>query len=232
MIASRRLINLAGTLLVVIALVAGTMLTALPIYLEARALNAQEKDVAATNQLLQAQIDGLRTQEAELPQLEQKLTDLRGQLPGIPQLDDITQLAVEAAEKAGFRIEKVEFGESVPFSPRDAAVVTSQLPQTATGVATEQDTANGGGTNDSNAGTITDPDSTPTTEPLTSETANQLQFPVTITVISTEKSSTSRFLDELGAGPRLLQIENINASSDDHGELTLTVVGLVFVSLT
>ncbi len=238
MIASRRLINLAGTLLVVIALVAGTMLTALPIYFEARALNAQEQDVAGSNQLLQAQIDALRVQEAELPQLERELTDLQDQLPSIPQLDDVTQLVVKAAGKAGARIESVEFGERVPFTPRDAAVVNGQLPQTATGVtpsATPEKAptdANVADT-DSGDGPTTDADTASAPAPATPANSNQLQFPVTITVSIADQQSANRFLDGLRVGPRLLQIESVTASSEkDDNELTLAVVGLVFVSLT
>jgi len=233
MIASRRLINLAGTLLVVITLVAGTMLTALPIYLEARTLNEHELDVAASNQLLQAQIDGLRAKEANLPQLEQELTYLHNQLPRIPQLDDATQLVVNAASKTGARLESVQFGGVAPFTARVAAVVTEQLPQTATDIASppaSADASDGdeGPTSVGNSATSEAESTTTSAEP---GTAQQLQVPVTITAILADQPSANRFLDGLRAGPRLLQIESINASSGEAGT-TLTVAGLVFVSLT
>ncbi|MGC4152800.1 MAG: hypothetical protein QM628_06940 [Propionicimonas sp.] len=234
--ASRRLINLAGTLLVVIALVAGTMLTALPIYLESRALNAQEWDVAAANQLLQTQIDALRVKESELPQVEQDLAELHAQFPGIPQLDDVTQLVVKAAGKADATIESVKFDSLVPFAPRDAALLTDQLPQTATGVTPSA--APNGGTNGNGAGDAAVSDGTPAdadasnASPAAPGVEGQLQFPVIIIVTVPDHGVTNRFLDELRAGPRLLRIDAVNAGTDEEGSIQLTVTGFVFVSLS
>lgn len=241
MIASRRLINLAGTLLVAIALVAGTMLTALPIYLESRDLNDQERHVAASNQLLQTQIDALQAKEAELPQVEQDLADLHGQLPRIPKLDDVTQLVVKAAGKSDTAIKSIDFGDIVPFAVRDAEAVIAQLPQTATGVAPnangDSSNANGdssteagsaeGATTDSSAG-----DAGPTAKPAP-PTPDQLQVPVTIGVNAADQASANRFLDELRIGQRLLRIDAVTATSDDDWpKLTLTITGFAFVSLS
>jgi type II secretory pathway pseudopilin PulG len=243
MTASRRLINLAGTLLVVIALVAGTMLTALPIYLESRDLNAQEQDVAASNQLLQTQIDALRAKEAELPQVEQDLAELHAQFPSIPQLDDATQLVVKAAGKVNAGIESVQFGGFAPFAPRDATLLTDQLPQTATGVTptAEQNGqgTNGQGTNSNGVGDAAVPDASPANADTVSDSApsapgmdGKLQFPVTVTVIAPDQAAANRFLDELRVGPRLLRIDAVNADTNEDDSLKLTVTGFVFVSLS
>jgi len=231
--ASRRLINLAGTLLVVIALVAGTMLTALPIYLESRDLNAQERDVAASNQLLQTQIDALRVKEAELPQVEQDLAELHVQFPGIPQLDDVTQSVVNAADKANAAIESVKFDSFAPFAPRDDILVTDQLPQTATGVVPS--TAPNGATDGNDSGDAAGSDAADAgknTGPATPGVEGQLQFPVTITVVARDHAASNRFLDELRSGPRLLRIDAVNASTEEDGSIKLTVTGFVFVSLS
>lgn len=244
MIASRRLINLAGTLLVAIALVAGTMLTALPIYLESRERNAQERDVAAANRLLQTQIDALRAKEAELPEVEQDLAELHGQFPGIPQLDDASQLVVKAAGKVDAAIESIQFDKFEPFAARDAAAVAEQLPQTATGVTppdkADSSAKNGKGKNGddsddaattNDATTKTDPGSSSAPAPPGSD--SKLQFPVTITVIAPDQNAANRFLDELRAGPRLLRIDTVTASTeDDAPKLKLIVTGFVFVSLS
>lgn len=237
MTASRRLINLAGTLLVVIALAVGTMLTALPVYFESRDLNAQEQGVAASNQLLKAQIDSLRAKETELPELEKELVELHRQLPGIPQLDDAVQLVVKAADKTHASIGSVTFGDVAPFVARDATAFTEQLPQTATGVSKSEPPADGtaegeaagdqGSPDDADGPTA---DTVSTTNPADPATATELQFPVTINVTVTDQSTATRFLDELRAGPRLLQIDNVSGSVGEEG-LSLTVTGLVFVSL-
>ena len=236
MTASRRLINLAGTLLVVIALAAGTMLTALPIYFESRDLNAQERDVAATNQLLQTQIDALHAKEAELPQVEQDLAELHTQFPGIPQLDDATQLVVKAANKVDAAIESVQFGGFVPFAPRDATLLTDQLPQTATGV-TPPAEPDANGTNGSGVGDAAASADSPTNADTVSNSApadpgmdGKLQFSVTITVIAPEQAAANRFLDELRVGPRLLRVDAVNADRNEDDSLKLTVTGFVFVS--
>ncbi len=238
MTASRRLINLAGTLLIVIALVAGTMLTALPIHLESQDLKAQEWDVAAANRLLQTQIDALRAKEAELPQVEQDLAELHDQFPGIPQLDDATQLVVKAAGKVDAAIESVQFGSFAPFTPRDPAAVTDQLPQTATGV-TPSAEPDGNGTSGNGGGDAAVADDSPANADTTSSSApptpgidGQLQFPVTIAVAAPDQGAANRFLDELRAGPRLLRIDTVSASTDSDGTIKLTVAGFVFVSLS
>ena len=239
MTASRRLINLAGTLLVVIALVAGTMLTALPIYLESRDLNTQEREVAAANQLLQTQIDVLRAKEAELPEVERELAELHRQFPGIPQLDDASQLVVKAAGKVDAAIESIKFDSFAPFASRDAAAVAEQLPQTATSVTPpdepEANGKNGNGSGDAaaseDATTETDPSPTSTTPAPGAD--GELQFPVAITVVVPDQNAANRFLDELRAGPRLLRIDAVTATSDDDWpKLTLTITGFVFVSLS
>lgn len=244
MTASRRLINLAGTLLVVVALVAGTMLTALPIFFESRELNAQERDVAAANQLLQTQIDVLHAEEAELPEVEQDLAELHKQFPGIPQLDDATQLVVKAAGKVDAAIESVQFGSFEPFAPRDAAVIAEQLPQTATGVTPSAEpeengtNGNGDGTNGDGSGEAGVADGSPTdtgaspAAPAAPGIEGQLQFPVTIAVNAPDQAAANRFLDELRDGPRLLRIDTVNASTGEDDSVTLTVTGFVFVSLS
>ena len=236
MIASRRLINLAGTLLVAIALVAGTMLTALPIYLESRDLNAQEWDVAASNQLLQTQIDALRIKEAELPQVEQDLAQLHTQFPGIPQLDDATQLVVKAARTVDAAIESVEFDSHTPFVPRDVALLTDQLPQTATGVTPSAEPGSNGA-NGHGAGDAAVSDDSPATadgdknsSSATPSVEGQLQFPVAITVTAPDHEAANRFLDELRVGPRLLRVDAVNADRNEDDSLKLTVTGFVFVS--
>ncbi|MGC3956381.1 MAG: hypothetical protein QM804_19435 [Propionicimonas sp.] len=230
MIISRRLINMVGTLVVAIALVLGTVLTALPIHFESGTLNAQQRDVASSNQVLQAQIDGLRAQEAELPQLEQELADLQQQLPRIPQLDDASQLVVKAADKTNASIVSVTFGDFAPFAARNTAAVIEQLPKTATNVAPSEapspDVASGEAASSEDADAPTaDPVST-TTE---TESPPQLQFPVTINVMVPDQPAANRFLDELRAGPRLVQIDGAQATLTERG-LELTVTGLVFVS--
>ncbi|MCA0250950.1 MAG: hypothetical protein LCH76_01395 [Actinobacteria bacterium] len=241
---SRRLINLIGTLLVLIALVAGTILTALPIYFESIEINGQEHRVAASNQLLQNQITTLQAQEAEIPQIEQELADLHSQLPRIPQLDDVSQLVINAARKTDAAINRVEFSEVEPFVARDDAAVLDQLPQTATGVSAPADDPNGSEAAANDAVTdSTEPEdgaspeesTTPKADespaaPRTLETADEWQFPVTIEVAVSTQVAASRFLDELRVGPRLLRIDTVTSKMDDDGKVELTINGFVFIS--
>lgn len=226
----RRLINVAGTLAVVVALVAGTLLIALPVYLESIEVRNEKAEVAAANRLLVAQIEGLLAKKAEMPQRKAQLDDLREQLPHIPQLDDLAQLSLRAADKTDGKMESLSFGDPAPFVPRATSEVLSSLPKTSTDVASDKPAdpaAPGEGSVDADQATPT-----PGATPGGSADAEHLQVPVTITVTVDDTAAAIRYLDELRTGPRLLQIDTASGEIDtDTDEVSLTVTGLVFVRL-
>lgn len=221
MMLSRRLLNLIGSLVVLGALLAGTVLIALPVYVESFELRNEEARIAASNQLLASQIAGLQTQEAELPAIEKELARLARQVAVRPQLDDVTGLVVNAAREVGAEVESVDFGEPGAFVPRSTETVVAGLPQTAV----EVRRALGGNGEAAPAETTGEADAANSTE---------LQFPVTIVVSTKDAGGAIRFLDEIRRGPRLIQITTAIAATDtadSKDQVTLTVTGFVFVRI-
>ena len=232
MTAQRRLVSLVGALVVIVTLVAGTLLMALPVYIESRDVKNDEARVAAANQLLVAQIEGLRAKEADMPQVNAELAELRTELPHVAQLDDAVKLALRAAGATGGTVTEVSFGEVSGFVPRSIDTVLESLPKTATDVASpEPEPASPAGEgSDGDAAASGSDAGTTGNGPETAARAAQLQVPVTMTVTVPSTTAAARFLDALREGPRLLQVETVagvlDAESDD---VTLTVNGLVFV---
>ncbi|MDQ7993839.1 MAG: hypothetical protein REI45_14305, partial [Propionicimonas sp.] len=160
------------------------------------------------------------------------LADLHDQLPPLPQLDDASELVVKAAERTGASIDTIEYGEIKPFAARDTKTVFEDLPESATNLGGSQPAAE--------PAAEADPDDAadPASEPTAGSTgesaagADQLQFPITISVIAPDQAAVFRFLDELRAGPRLLQITTVNSSTEEgQPEIELKIEALVFTSL-
>lgn len=225
----RRLISLVGTLVVIVALVAGTLLMALPVYLESRDIKNEEAQVAASNEVLVARIGALRAKQAEMPQIEEALGDLRSELPHTPQLDDVVKLALRAAGEVKGNVSGVAFGDPAEFRPRAGDDVLVSLPKTATDVETKQEDPDVPTAQDP---TVADPDAggTDSSQVPASASAAQLQVPVSITVSVPTTTAAARFLDGLREGPRLLQVDTVAGVLDEENDaVTLTVNGLVFV---
>ena len=224
----RRLISLIGTLVVIIALTTSTLLVALPVYMESRDIKNQEAQVAASNQILVARIDALRAQEAELPQIQAELGELRAELPHIPQLDDVVKLALRAAADVDGTVLGVEFSAPTGFKPRAPEDVLTGLPDSAVGVTASSPPAEN--TESSEPSTADPAGDAP--KPERTADAERLQIPVTITVTAATTTAAARFLDELREGPRLLQIDTTTGVLDaETDQVNLTVTGLVFVQV-
>ena len=227
----RRLISLVGTLVVLIALVAGTLLMALPVYIESRDIKNEEAQVAASNELLFAQINALRAKQAEMPQLEAELAELRNELPHIPRLEDAVKLTLRAVSEVDGSFTGVSFGEPTDFLPRADSDILPSLPASATevapgGQAPAQPPAAEDPTGDSDQGTGAGAQAPP---PAPTGAA-QLQVSVSLTVTVPSPIAAARLLDGLREGPRLLRIDTVTATSDsESGELSLLIDGVVFV---
>ena len=227
----RRLINLVGTLVVLIALVAGTLLMALPVYIESRDIKNEEAQVAASNELLFAQINALRAKQAEMPQLEAELAELRNELPHIPRLEDVVGLTLRAVSEVDGSVTGVSFTGPIDFLPRADSDILPSLPASATEVTP-------GGQAPAQPPPAEDPagESDPSTgaeaeaPPPAPTGAAQLQVSVSLTVSVPSPIAAARFIDELREGPRLLRIDTVTATSDAEADtLTLLEDGVVFV---
>lgn len=233
MMMQRRLISLVGTLVVLIVLVAGTLLMALPVYIESKDIKNEEARVAASNELLVAQINGLRLKQAEMPTIEGELAELRTELPPIPQLEDVVRLTLRAASEADGSVTGVGFNDPTEFLPRAESDILPSVPTSATEVTTGGDDPAKPPAGDDPATVSGDPETGTGAEakpPSAATGAAQLQVSVSLTVSVPSPAAAARFLDTLREGPRLLRIDMVTATSDtDSDTLTLLVDGVVFM---
>ena len=226
----RRLISLVGTLVVLIALIAGTLLMALPVYIESRDIKNEEAQVAASNELLIAQINALRAKQAEMPRLESELAELRNELPHIPRLEDVVRLTLRAVSEVDGSITGISFNDPTDFLPRADSDILPSLPASATEVTSGAGPAQPPAAEDPTAEAEPDAGAGAETPPPAPTGAAQRQVSVSLTVKVSSPIAAARFLDELREGPRLLRIDTVTATSDSESdELTLLVDGVVFV---
>jgi type II secretory pathway pseudopilin PulG len=118
--ANKQLINLAGILIVVVLLVAGVALIAMPLFTQSRSIDSQTRDIAQNNLLLEQQIASLTEAGGRVDEIDADLAELRAEIAPHPQLDDAYWLVSEAAKTADVHIQTVEAQPATAWSPRGA----------------------------------------------------------------------------------------------------------------
>lgn len=223
---SRRVINLAGALLVLVVFAAGVMLFAVPAYLQAGEIDGQRRAIETSNAQLSAEITALQKQQAQLPEIEQQLDKLREQIPSIPQLDDISALVVTSAATAQASVSRLDFGEPVAFEPNSQQVAAPLgSPSSPQATAAPEGNAAAGQSSSDTSGSQAN-SSTDTTQ------SDKLQYPVTIEVTADNADKLVSFLDELRKGPRLLHINNVSLTGPvDDNPAKVTVTGQTYLQL-
>lgn len=202
----RQMINLIGVVLVVGILVAGIALIALPPYGSAQAIAADTRSVAQTNELYQVRVTALSEAAEHVDELNADVAQLRLEIPAASHLDDVVQIAVDAAAETGSTIEGFEATELEAWTartgigedgeqaaPTDAPAADTPDPAATEGEASTPDATAGSADAATTATGATDAADSP-----------QRQIPVTIRVAVTSPESAAAFLDALGRGPRLL----------------------------
>lgn len=251
---SKQLINLLGILVAVIVLVAGGALIAFPMYSQALAIGANATNVAQSNAVYQAQIDGLSAANERIDEIDVDLAELRKEIAAQPQLDDAYEIIAAAAQRADVRIESVTASEMEAWLPRAG--------HDENGNAVEQSTEPAAGSGDSAdaAGDGSDATAAESTPKRAAPSADSPQRQIMLTVVidvaqpyalavpgaeapavdadaeaapdaasvraaATERArKASAFVDDLGGGPRLLAPVNIEYAS---GKLTLSVLTFI-----
>lgn len=219
---SRTLITTLG-LVVSFGIVAlGVFLIALPVYLQSVAIDTQTATVASTNALYQAQVDTLREQEENLPEIIASVDLLRSQIPATAQLDDVFEVIARAAETSGASIQSVTAGEQVAF-----------MAGTAGGGAAAATPADGSGTTDGAASDgTTEPDGATgdgaADPPVTPPVGGRQQVDFAIQVVAADMTQATAFLDALRSGPRLLSGIESSATQSGSG-VDLQVSALTYL---
>lgn len=223
---SRRLINILGVLLVAVVLIAGGLLGAMPVLLEASSTDQEADEVVSANELHELQVVRLRAEQERFDEIEASLSALRAQIPADDQLDDVFAIVNSAARSTDATIESATAGEPAAWVERAAPAPDEDAAATvppAAGAPVSEETAPATETSpaEGNAGTAP---ASPEAAPAPPET----EVPFTIVVRLPDTAAAARFIDALGAGPRLLSITHV-AMTETAGEFTLTVDALTFV---
>lgn len=222
----RQMINLIGIVLVVGILVAGIALIALPPYGSAQVIDTDTRSVAQTNGLYEIRVTSLSADAERIDEITADVTQLRLEIPASSHLDDVVQIAVDAAVETGVTIEGFEAAAPEAWAPRTGLGEDGQQAAPTDAPATTPDA----GTTEGNAPAPeatadgTDPATTPPVEGTDAAASPQRQIPVTIRVAVPSAEAAAAFMDALGRGPRLLL--PIDGTLDGP---TLTVTALALV---
>lgn len=233
---SRQLINLAGVLLVVVLLVAGVALVAMPMYAQSRATDLQTVTVAQENLVYQQQIAELTEAESRIDVIDANVAELRSEIAAQEQLDDVQGLIAAAARSVKVRVESVAVEAPASFVPREPAVEDDV--ETPVDDAATPDSATTEGPSEEADQTAVD-----TSPAVTEQLEPQRQILVTIVVdltaddssqgpaagadefdvdeLHSQADAAAAFVDALRSGPRLVSPIEIELSD---GKLTVAVL--------
>ncbi len=229
--ASKQLVNLAGTLVVVILLVAGVVLVALPFYSESLAIDSQKRTVAQSNSTYEQQIARLSAAEEDIAAVDEDLATLRTEIASSPRLDEVHSLIARSAARVDARV------ESIAAEPAESWLARDVIDEEGVAVAAEEEPADTAAS-PTPAATDGDGESAPAAEPETpaTELTPQQQVLLTITLdmtlpflgggdegtdvedstdideetLTSTAKRVSAFVDGLRAGPRLVSIIDVN----------------------
>ena len=223
---SKQLINLGGILAVVVILVLGVLLGAMPLYSQSRTTAQQADQVAGTNDIYAAQLAQLERYNDDIRSIEAGLATLRTEISAQPQFDDVFEIVNASAEASGVTITSVTASEPVAFVPRESVAEdgsAAPAPEVAETTDAAADAPEAGEGDASTTDPAAPADPAPA-DPAAAEVPPQQQAPFTIVVEAADASAAASFVDNLRRGPRLLSIVHV-----DYADGTLTVSALAFI---
>ncbi|WP_169582757.1 MULTISPECIES: hypothetical protein [Microbacterium] len=228
----KHLITVIG-LIVSLGIVAlAVVLVALPMWVQSLSVDAQTTEVENTNQLYQAQVTALETEEERLDEIEASVVALRTEIPAVNQLDDVFELISRAADSAGVTITSATAGANAAFVTRTTPSVPGD-PASAPTPPAEPEADSGEGAADSGTAETPQSDSgeaqggsASPSDVTTLEGRQQIDFEIAIK--ANEMDQVTKFLDGLRAGPRLLS--SITATATQTGTaIEVQIKALTFI---
>lgn len=221
----KQLITVIGLVVSLGIILLGVVLVAVPMLLSSFTVDSQTASVAASNDVYQAQVDGLNEQEARQDEIDASVAVLQSQIPLTAQLDDVFEVVANAAAASGVTITSITAGETTAFVIRTGATEPTTDPNAADAAAQPDATpspdpsataADGTAATDTGA---TSPDAA---------AAGRQQVDFSIQVKATDMNQVTAFLDALRSGTRLFS--SVTALSTASGEgIEVQVDGLTFV---
>ncbi|WP_409048540.1 hypothetical protein AB2L57_08195 [Microbacterium sp. HA-8] len=218
----KQFINLIGAILVIAVIVAGILLLAVPLFVNASQTGESAQSVAASNAAYAVRVATLEAESERLDEIESDLAELRAEIPAASDLDDVFELVATAAQQAGVTVVSATASTSEPWAARTAAVSTDAA--VAPDAPADAQAPADGTTDAAASGTET----SETAGGAASTDSGRVQVPFTIIVEAADPDAAARFLDALAQGPRLIAVVQ-SSLVDDAESPRLTVNALTFV---
>ena len=224
----KQFLNLIGGIAVLAVVTAGVLLLALPLFSQSTATANDAVLVAQSNTAYETQIVSLREREADMDEIEDRVAELRRQIPAEPLLDDVFEVVATAAQTAGVGVLTLTVGDTSAWTPRaaltpESLLTSDEAPVAETAPVTPEGTTDGAVPADGTG------DATDTATTDTAAIADpQTQVAFTITVTAPSPAQAERFIDALGEGARLIGIVH-SALTSGTDSYDLTVNALAFV---
>lgn len=209
----KQLINIVGTLAVVLVVVLGIVLGVVPLSSQTGQVHAEATTVRQTNDVFDAQVRQLKA--VKKPELEDRLSGLRTEIPATNLNDDVFELVIAAAGAAAASIESVTATERKSWTNPLADEAGAETSATDQSTETADDATS--------AETAEAPSASPEDTPRTS-------VPFTLNVKTADISLAVAFVDALRAAPRLVRIEQVTITQD--APTSADVAPLMSVSVT
>jgi TolA-binding protein len=220
---NKQLVNLIGGAAAAAILVLGIVVCALPMFSTANSTMADADSVAAQNRTQQAVLDGLTTQAGQLSEIQREVSRLRQGIPETEQLEDVVELAAQAALAYGGVLRSVTPGETAAFAPRTAEVVQAELSAEGATAPEASETTEEGTAPEAETETGAP---APAEEPVADASGPQ-QVAVVVEVDARDVATATLILDALRAGPRLVAVTQANVQTEEDA-VTLTATLLAF----
>jgi hypothetical protein len=218
----KQFINLIGAILVIAVIVAGILLLAVPLFVNASQTGESSQSVAASNAAYAVRVATLEAESDRIDEIESDLAELRAEIPAASDLDDVFEIVATAAQQAGVTVVSATASTSEPWTARSAAVSTDVAAAPAA-PADEQAPAD-----DTTDAAVSGTEASETAGGAASTDSGRVQVPFTIIVDAADPDAAARFLDALAQGPRLIAVVQ-SSLVDDAESPRLTVNALTFV---
>jgi hypothetical protein len=222
---NKQLVNLIGAAASLAILLLGVLVCALPMFSSANATMSNADDVAQQNQTQQSILDGLTSQAGQLPDIQQDVSELRREIPASERLEDVVELATDAAAAHGGAVQAVTRGESAAFAQRTMEVVTAEV-STDGGAAGLPAPAPSSTPAPAEEDAEAEPAPAPA-EPAPVDPEGPQQLEVTVEIKAPTVDAATLILDALRSGPRLVAVTQASVLTEEEA-VTLTATILVF----
>jgi len=235
---TKQLITLIGALVSAAVIIAAVLIGVVPLVGGVVSADTERQQVASTNATYETQIQTLTKQKESLADIQAGVSQLRGQIPDKPLLNQVFERISRAATSAGVTVTAANRGDFAPYAPRtgaeDAAFAAvpapapTPTPTTGTPIDGAKDVAGQANANVADTNGATADGGMPTPAVPTPAASAREQVELSISVTAPDMASAFAFLDGLRAGPRAIAIDTATVTKSGE-EFALQITALTFL---